>query len=335
MVNHGPLVCGDDTSPDDPPTTVSEHLPAGAPPAAHRRYTEPAGSPATRPPTERAPTERPAAERPHPEQLTGGRLTDGLVRIGDTVRRPAVPQSFAVADYLDHLALAGFDACPRFLGRDDEGRDVLTFVAGEVPGDPVPAWAAGEELLVSVAALLRRLHEASAGYAADRGFAAAPGTVWRRDLVKVELPDPEPAPELISHTDLVPQNVVVRDGRAVAFIDFELAGPTTRMLNLYTAAAHWVPLCPPERVPAAWQGIDQAARLRLFADGYGLDDADRLRLPDFGIDRAEITWRRLRASAAQLGGGWARLWDSGAGDAVLARRAWLQRDREVLLTALA
>jgi hypothetical protein len=266
--------------------------------------------------------------------LHGGRLTAGLVRIGGTVRRPAQPQSLAVADYLDHLERVGFDGSPRFLGRDAEGRDVLTFLQGDVAGEPLPAWVADDGLLASVARLLRRLHEASDGYAAERGFAAAPGTLWRKDLVTVELPEPEPEPELVSHLDVVPGNVVVRDGHAVALIDFDLAGPTTRILNFYTTAAHWVPLCPPARLPEAWQHVDQAARLRLFADAYGLLPTDRLRLPDFGIARADVTWRRMRASAEQLGGGWARMWADGAGDDILRRKAWLQQTRERLLTHL-
>lgn len=53
-------------------------------------------------------------------------------------------------------------------------------------------WAADDVLLGSVAGLVRRLHEASQGYAAQRGFAAPPGSVWRRDLVRVEVPMREP-----------------------------------------------------------------------------------------------------------------------------------------------
>src|SRR4051794_37871337 len=97
-------------------------------------------------------------------ELPKGDVTVGLVRIGGTVRRPHQPQSWAVAGSLDHLERAGFDGSPRFLGRDAEGRDVLTILEGDVAGDPPESWATTPELLVSVATLLRRLHEASAGY---------------------------------------------------------------------------------------------------------------------------------------------------------------------------
>jgi Ser/Thr protein kinase RdoA (MazF antagonist) len=266
--------------------------------------------------------------------LPKGDVTEGVVRIAGTVRRPPQPPSLAVAGYLDHLEAAGFDGSPRFLGRDALGRDVLTYLDGDVAGDPPEGWAAADDLLASVGVLLRRLHEASSGYAADRGFAAPAGSMWRRDLVRLDVPVDEPEPELISHLDVTPQNVVVRDGRAGGLIDFDLAGPTTRLLDAYNTAMHWVPLRAPQDIWPTWRGVDQPTRLRVFADGYGLSAADRLALPELGVARAETTWLRMRAAAQQLGGGWARMWAEGVGDAIRRRQAWLAESRDQLLAAL-
>jgi Ser/Thr protein kinase RdoA (MazF antagonist) len=266
--------------------------------------------------------------------LPRGDVTEGVVRIDGTVRRPHQPQSLAVAAYLDHLERVGFDGSPRYLGRDGEGRDVLTYLDGDVAGDPPERWAADGELLASVGVLLRRLHEASEGYAADRGFTAPSGSVWGRDLVPVEIPIDDPAPELITHLDVTPQNVVVRDGRAVGLVDFDLTGPATRLLDAYGTAMHWVPLRPPQDLWPTWQGVDQPARLRIFADAYGLTTAERAALPDLGIARAEITWLRMRAAAEHLGGGWARMWTEGVGDAIRRRQTWLTDTRDELLAAL-
>jgi len=190
------------------------------------------------------------------ERLPCGDVTDGVVRVGQTVRRPAQPQSAAVADYLEHLRAVGFDGAPRFLGRDRSGRDVLDFLVGDVPGDPPEPWAAEEDLLASVGVLLRRLHEASAAYAADREFAAPPGASWftfplPSGVAVDELPV-EPAPELVSHKDVTPQNVVVREGCALGLVDFDMAGPTTRLVDVYNTAVHWVPLRDPVDVWATW-----------------------------------------------------------------------------------
>jgi hypothetical protein len=255
--------------------------------------------------------------------------------VGGTVRRPHQPQSLAVADYLDHLERVGFDASPRYLGRDRAGRDVLTYLEGDVPGDPPEGWAADDGLLGSVARLVRRLHEASAGYAADRGFAAPVGSAWCRDLVRVEVPIADPEPELVSHADVTPQNVVVREGVAVGLVDFDLTGPVTRLLEVYNTAMHWVPLRPPEDIWPSWRSVvDQDARLRLFADAYGLSGAERVALPDLGIARADVTWLRMKASAEQLGGGWARMWANGVGDAIRRRQAWLTARRDNFVAVL-
>ena len=276
-----------------------------------------------------APDEGPEIELPR------GDVTEGVVRVGGTVRRPHQPQSLAVAAYLDHLERVGFEGSPRYLGRDDAGRDVLTFVEGDVPGDPPEPWAADEGLLASVGALVRRLHEASDGFLAGSGFAAPAGSVWGRDLVPaVPVADPGPEPELITHCDVTPQNVVVRDGRAVALVDFDLAGPTTRLLDVSNTAVHWVPMRDPVDVWPTWRGLDQAARLRVLVDGYGLDAAGRREIVDLGIRRSGITWLRMKAAAEHLGGGWARMWAEGVGDQIHRREAWLTAHRDELTAAL-
>ena len=67
--------------------------------------------------------------------LGGGWSTGGVVRVGDTVRRPQNHATQLMRDVLVHLAEVGFDAAPRWLGLDERGRDVLTFVEGETFSD--------------------------------------------------------------------------------------------------------------------------------------------------------------------------------------------------------
>jgi Ser/Thr protein kinase RdoA (MazF antagonist) len=278
----------------------------------------------------------PGGSAPVEVELPRGDVTEGVVRIGDTVRRPHQPTSSAVAGYLDHLERAGFDGSPRYLGRDAAGRDVLTYLEGDVAGDPPEEWATTDELLASVAELLRRLHEASAGYLADAGFAAPYGAVWHRDRVRVDVPDQSlPPPELISHCDVTQQNVVVRDGRAVGLVDFDMAGPATRLLDVANTAMWWVPLRHPEDLAPHWRSLDAPARLRLFADAYELDRSGREAFVAVAIARARASRHRMRAAADQLGGGWARMWSDGAGEAIARREEWLTIHGPALHAALA
>jgi hypothetical protein len=256
--------------------------------------------------------------------MPAGDVTDGVVRVGGTIRRPHQPQSLAVAAYLDWLEDAGFDGAPRFLGRDPEGRDVLTFLPGQCAG-PVPeAWAQSEDLLVSVARLLRRLHTASAGFLpAAHPFPPRPGRQ-----------DPTDAAVLVCHLDVTPQNVVVRGGRAAGLVDFDLAGPTTAYKDSFNTAMHWAPLRDPADVWAGWEAVDPFRRLRIFADAYGWDDDERRRLPAFGVEAAALSYERMQHNARTLGGGWARMWGEGVGGLIRRRGDWLAANAGEIVAAL-
>jgi len=58
--------------------------------------------------------------------LDGGRQTVGVIRVGDTLRRPLHARSEFVHALLRHLACVGFDGAPRVLETDERGREVLT-----------------------------------------------------------------------------------------------------------------------------------------------------------------------------------------------------------------
>jgi hypothetical protein len=68
--------------------------------------------------------------------LSGGRVTPGVVRIGDTVRRPPRLNAEFVQGLLEHLTAVGFDWAPRFLGVDEKGNRV------DVAADSRPATVA-------------------------------------------------------------------------------------------------------------------------------------------------------------------------------------------------
>jgi hypothetical protein len=70
--------------------------------------------------------------------LGGGWSVDGVVRVGDTVRKPPAFATQLMRDVLAHLEQVDFDAAPRWLGLDEDGRDVLSFIEG----DTAHGWSA-------------------------------------------------------------------------------------------------------------------------------------------------------------------------------------------------
>ncbi|MGI5164437.1 phosphotransferase [Spirillospora sp. CA-253888] len=246
--------------------------------------------------------------------LSGGDVTEGVVRVGDTVRRPVRDHTPAVHGLLRHLEAVGFDGAPRVLGIDGRGREILTWVAGETPHRPMPGYAVTDDALEGVARLVRRYHDAVATYEPP---ADAP---WDTEASNLDA-----APELIGHCDITPENVVFRNGMPVALIDFDLARPTTRLYDVVTTLRHWAPIADPADRDCLLYGADVGRRMRLFCDAYGLDrDARREVLPAARI-RFDRSYKAMRSRAERLGGGWARIWHGGAGPRIRRAQDWLER----------
>jgi thiamine kinase-like enzyme len=121
-------------------------------------------------------------------------------------------------------------------------------------------WGLSDEALLSVAELLRNFHEAVATFDAEPYD-------WPRAL---------PAGFVrgtVSHNDVNLDNVVFRDGRAVALIDFDLAAPGSRLWDVACAARQWAPLRPDSHIHDPRRG-SAFERLRVFLDAYGAEDVD-------------------------------------------------------------
>jgi hypothetical protein len=262
--------------------------------------------------------------------LTGGDVTEGLVRAGDTVRRALGRNAPFVHALLDHLQAKGFAGAPRYLGVDSAGREVLTFIAGEVAGRPHPAWIAEESRLVSIGRLVRAYDDATLDFKAPEGIAPSPGPADPPGLP----PAPYYEPEIIGHLDITPENVVFREGAAYALIDFDLARPATRADELYNAMLWWGPLNEPQDVAPALRGVDAPRRCRILADAYGMTERDRGRLLEVAMLRTRRTWFLMKHRAEVDGGGWQRLWDEGVGDIIKRREAWLETNGAAIESAL-
>ncbi|HEY8480975.1 MAG TPA: phosphotransferase [Spirillospora sp.] len=250
--------------------------------------------------------------------LSDGGVSEGVVRVGDTVRRPLRAHSPAVHGVLRHLESVGFDGAPRVLGIDERGREVLSWIPGEAPRGPLAPQVVSEEALRGVGRLLRRYHDAVASYEAPEG---AP---WDTETSNLD-----EEPEVIGHCDVTPENVVFRDGRPVALIDFDLARPTTRLFDVVTTLRHWGPIADPADRDAALSRVDVGRRLRVFCDAYGLEPRMRREVLPVARVRFERSYRAMR-SRAQGGGTWARMWRSGAGQRIRRAQDWLERNWDEL-----
>jgi Ser/Thr protein kinase RdoA (MazF antagonist) len=171
----------------------------------------------------------------------------------------------------------GIDWVPEPRGRDAEGREVLSFIPGDVPAYPMPEWVWDDAVLVAAAGLLRRLHDATAGFE-------------RRDA-RWRLPAHEPA-EVVCHNDFAPYNLVWDGEHLVGVIDFDVASPGPRAWDAAYAAYRFVPLTDPGNPDVTHPGAEeQARRLGLFCAAYG----DGVLRPAAVLDAAAAKLRELVA----------------------------------------
>lgn len=246
--------------------------------------------------------------------LEGGNTHATIVRVGDTVRRPTGPWTPGVHALLRHLESRGFEGAPRVLGRDDEAREILTYVSGEVVW-PDRFELVDDRALAEIARCVRAFHDAGAGFAAD-GFA------WSEHGR-----DPSCWAEVMCHNDLAPWNLVRADGRWV-FIDWDGAAPGRRSWDLGWALLSLVPFW-------EWGGLDDervARRTSIFADAYGRDLVSR-DVVAVARERSEHEARLIRERGTAgappydrlLAEGHADVWAAGA--AHIARREddWTRR----------
>jgi hypothetical protein len=253
-------------------------------------------------------------------QLVGGTANQGqVVRVGDTVRRPQRSWSPGTHALLRHLEAVGFDGAPRFLGIDAQGREVLSYVPGNAIVAPYPEWALTDEALLSVADLLRAYHHAVSTF----------------DLTPYAWPSSPPdqfVAGIVSHNDPNLDNVVFREGRAVALIDFDLASPGSRAWDVACAARLWAPLRPDPLISDArrGRGLD---RLRLFVDGYGLDGGERMGVAA-GV-RRNYEWFHdlISTSAARGHAAFAQYWKNVSREQVEQTLRWYD-DNEPNLRAV-
>lgn len=136
------------------------------------------------------------------ENLSGGQSGVAVVKVKNTVRRELGKNSKFVHKLLQFLEKTNFAFAPKFLGVDEKGREILTYIEGEISHGGFK-WK--DTTLVQIVQLLRKFHDITAGS---------------------ELAG---SSEVVCHNDFAPWNVVMKDEIPAGIIDFDGASPGKRI----------------------------------------------------------------------------------------------------------
>lgn len=226
------------------------------------------------------------------ESLNGGNINE-VIKVGGTVRRSAKHNPF-VYELLQHLEQARYPYSPRYLGIDEKGREILSYLDGDVSGNAYPEvelymWS--DEVLSELAILIRRYHDATVGFIPS---------------VKSENEYRDPSLyEVICHNDAALYNVVFKDERPAGIIDFDMAGPGPRIWDIAYTLYTCVPLASfspgkDDREVNEYKKENDAAirrkRIKLFFSSYGIHLPSNLK--QWVISRIEFMCTTLAERAA-------------------------------------
>ncbi len=190
---------------------------------------------------------------PDEDELAGGNASASVVRTGQTSASRELATTDRTIAYVRALRAKGIDV-PEHLGRDEQGRQVLEYVPGQLAMYRGPLDVG---TVTAVGRLVRSIHDASASLPVPADW-------------PVLLPADEP--DLLCHNDLASWNLII-DEDPLVFIDWDGSGPSTRLWDLAYAAISFGHLFPNSDVS------DCAARLEALLDGYHPGQALRSALP--------------------------------------------------------
>ncbi|PGZ92246.1 phosphotransferase [Bacillus sp. AFS029533] len=196
------------------------------------------------------------------EILTGGNVSN-VHRVGDTVRREIKADSFKVHKLLKHLENKGFNYAPKFLGIDEKGREILSFIEGEAGNYPLKEYMWSDTVLIEIAKMLRLYHDAVSDFIFDDCWEPIDNTPKQNDV--------------LCHNDFAIYNIIFNHDRPVGIIDFDVAGPGPRIWDIAYTLYTCLPLSrfylseTGEKVnyDSSQHSIRLKQRIRLFFENYG------------------------------------------------------------------
>jgi tRNA A-37 threonylcarbamoyl transferase component Bud32 len=136
------------------------------------------------------------------EKFSQGHSNKEVVKVGNTARRAICKNSEYVHELLQHLEEKRYPYSPKFVGMDDKGREILTFLDGDIARGDID-WT--DEQLRQITRMIKEFHNATEG----------------SNLVGDK--------EVVCHNDLAPWNLVIKNSKPVGFIDFDDSTPGYRI----------------------------------------------------------------------------------------------------------
>lgn len=186
---------------------------------------------------------------------------NNVYRRKNVVIRPVEQSSAYVHSLMEHFFKKGLPV-PRALESEDPEFEAVEYIEGE----RVHPYKWTDEALFKIGTLVKKLHEASDTYRPDTSAAWKPW--YLREIGK---------PEVYSHGDIAPWNIITKDGMPVGIIDWEFAGPIDPIVEL--ARVCWLfPQLFDDDIAAMYDlpsPVKRAKQVRIITDAYGLPQKAR------------------------------------------------------------
>ncbi len=229
------------------------------------------------------------------------------IKIGNTVHRQVSDNGDYVHAILKFLEEKEYSWAPHFLGIDGEGREIVDFIEGYVPhGQEVPPETWSLSTMSEIFEHIRQLHELTAGSELAQGQ------------------------ECVCHGDLSFANTTYREGKAVAFIDWDWTHPGRRIDDVAYALLQYLSIG--EYMSPKGPG-EQAELARKLVDAYGLASEQRSLLVDTMLGSLLATREKQMESIRRNTPAAQRLAKAGVPELMLKRHKWLEDNKGFFIEA--
>lgn len=205
------------------------------------------------------------------EKLEGGNVSS-VVKIGKTVRRNQTEYSHSIHELLKYLDKCNYSFSPRYLGNDENNREILTYIEGEVGTDPVKRYMRSYEMITMIAKEMKLFHDLTHEFNENT-------------KLKWQINYPKPFENgVICHNDFAPYNTIFRNYKPVGLIDFDVCGPGPRLWDIAYTIFTFIPLS------SCWEdenremikydrsehAKERKEKIQIFFESYGIEKTNEI-----------------------------------------------------------